>query len=103
MRDLAGTDHVQILKLTQPGPEVIAIEHRVYVGMGRFPDQLECSWQGRNEGRDASELNHRGDAILFGDVSGLTNAVGRTLVVLGCDFPGGDGRTIDALRSERRE
>src|SRR5205807_8006300 len=81
-------NEVEILKFTQPGPEVIAIEHRPHVRMSGFSRHLQRGGQRSDEGGTPHELEHSRNAQRFDNLPRLAQVLHALDIVVTCKFFG---------------
>ena len=96
-------EQVEVFELAESRPEMEEVHHRMHVGMCRFADHFECRRQRGQVSRGPSELDHRGQVVLFGDLSRFANASRRGFVVVRRDFPVGDGSGTNPSAGQERK
>src|SRR5438270_7723937 len=99
--DFSGPEQLQVLELVEPGTEVVAIQHRRHVGMGRRARHLEERRQRGDEWRSAHEFNPERHVELLGYVARFMHVSRAGLIVVQSDFLSAGRRGINTRKPER--
>src|SRR6266849_7110411 len=99
-RDLTGPDQVEVLKFTQASPEVVEVEHGLYIWMRGFASEIQGGGERPHERRSAHEFQHGHDAIGLDDLPCFPQVVLGPFVVVEDEFLRRRARANHAIHAE---